>query len=38
MRCAVYIMQRKMFVLRNQFKLYEWMEDRRMKDIFINYP
>lgn len=26
-----------MFALRNQFKIYEWMEVRRMKDIFTYY-
>ena len=30
-------MQRKMFALRNQFKIYEWMEIRKMKEFFKYY-
>lgn len=30
-------MQRKMFALRNQFKIYEWREIRKMKEFFKYY-
>lgn len=33
LKLAKAIIQRKMYALRNQFKIYEWMEVRRMKEF-----